>query len=78
MGDGAMLILEAKDMAADKMSNGEKHHGKKDKDKNVDGDLLGGLKKILSEWEDKKHPYYKDLLKFYTSNGGEVEEEEEY
>ena len=36
MGDGAMLILEAKDMAADKMSNGDKHSQKKHKDKNVE------------------------------------------
>ena len=74
MEDG-MLIIEAKDMAADKMSKG---HSKKDKkEKNVDGDLMGSIKDLLDNWPDHDHEYFKDLVKVYTSNGGEYEEEEE-
>ena len=80
MQDG-MLIIEAKDMAADKMSDADKidDHNKskkKDDDNNVDGDLLVLLGDLLDGWDDKKHEYYKDLLKVYESHGGEIEEEE--
>ena len=73
-----MLIIEAKDMAADKMSKEDKKEEKKEE--NVDGDLLKSLKSLLDNWDDTDHDYYKELEEVYTSHGGELEEEveEEY
>tara|TARA_R110000824_G_scaffold44207_14_gene128767 strand:- start:1995 stop:2219 length:225 start_codon:yes stop_codon:yes gene_type:complete len=66
-----MLILEAKDMAADKMDS------KKKEDKEEDGDLLSDLADMVDSWDDEDHQYYADVVALVQKHGGEVEEEEE-
>ena len=60
MDNGAMLILEAKDMAADKMSSGMDKK-KKEETESIEGELLDELKKLLDGWDDMDHDYYKEL-----------------
>ena len=77
-----MLILEAKDMAADKMSKGNKKD--EEQEENVDGDLMNAVENLLNTWPDTEHEYYKDLTDVYMAHGGEeieteeTEEEEDY
>jgi len=62
MGNEAMLIIEAKDLAADKMSkgeHGEKKHKKEEKEEETIE--VSKVKEILDQWDDKDHQYYKDV-----------------
>ena len=57
----AVLIIEAKDLAADKISKGHKGHGKHKEEKEEDMIEVSKVKEILENWDDKEHQYYKDV-----------------
>ena len=75
--------LAKHNMAADiKISKGEKHekHDHK-KGKDDDGGMCKELKGLLESWDDRDHPYYKDVEKLvyrHDDKDEEVESEDEY
>lgn len=72
--DGAMIIIEAKDLAAKKMSEGKHDHKKKEKDDKEPMIEVSKVKELLENWDDKDHQYYKDVAELV---GEDTEEEEE-
>jgi hypothetical protein len=74
--DEGMIIIEAKERAADKMDSGKKHtkkHKKRDP-------LCDELDELLDNWDDVDHPYYKDVeevVKKYKDGDEEEKETEE-
>ena len=62
MGSETMLIIEAKDLAAEKMAKGDhgkkKHHKEEKEEEMIE---VSRVKEILENWDDKDHQYYKDV-----------------
>jgi hypothetical protein len=78
MGNESMLIIEAKDLAADKMSKGDhKGHHKKKKDDDEEMIEVSKVKEVLEGWDDKDHQYYKDVAELvdYKEDGKEEKKE---
>ena len=72
--EGAMIIVEAKDLAAKKMSEG-KDHEKKDRKKEDEPMIeVSKVKELLESWDDKGHQYYKDVVELV---GEDVEEDDD-
>ena len=74
----AVLIIEAKDLAAEKMASGHKNKKKKKEEEYEDMVEVSKLKELLDNWPDKEHQYYKDLENLLDSDEEEEEEEMEY
>jgi hypothetical protein len=73
--EGAMIIVEAKDLAAKKMSEGKDHkkkHREEDEESMIE---VSKVKELLENWDDKDHQYYKDVADLV---GEDVEEDEIY
>ena len=81
-----MLIIEAKDMAAEKMADGHNHRKKpkkKEKEKGNYTSLMTGISDLLRNWNPETpegEEYMKDLESLYDGEHTEDEErdEEEY
>jgi len=73
-----LLMLEAKDMAADKMATGDAELEVETEEEDDDV-LLAEVKSLLDAWDDEEHEYYKDLSslvdRFSEDEEEEVEEE---
>ena len=76
--DEAMLIIEAKDMAADKMSKGEGHkkHHKKHEKEEEEVIEVSKVEELLDGWDDTDHEYYKDVAKLIGRKDDDEEEVE--
>ena len=73
----AMLIIEAKDLAADKISKGDhkKHHKKKEEEEEMIE--VSKVKELLDGWDDTEHEYYKDVAKLVGHKDDEEEDIDE-
>ena len=81
MEDSSMLIIEAKDMAAEKMSHGpHKKKHKKKKEKGNYTSLMTGISDLIRDWNPETpegERYLSDLESLYDGEHTEDEEREE-
>lgn len=76
MDGSSMIILEAKDMAAEKMANKKNEEVEEEVEEDEDESLLlSDVSNLLDSWDDTEHQYYLDLTEVYDRHKGEEEEE---